>query len=43
MAPLEELTAAYLASCDDESFQSERRDLLHHYAGRPTPLFTLRD
>ena len=39
MAPLEELTAAYLASCDDESFQSERRDLLHHYADRPTPLF----
>lgn len=39
MAPLEELTAAYLASRDDESFQSELQDLLHHYAGRPTPLF----
>jgi len=39
MAPLEELTAAYLSSRDDESFQSELRDLLHHYAGRPTPLF----
>ena len=39
MAPLEDLTAAYLSSRDDESFQSELRDLLHHYAGRPTPLF----
>src|SRR5215218_6243821 len=39
MAPLEELTTAYVASCDDESFQSELRDLLTNYAGRPTPLF----
>jgi tryptophan synthase beta chain len=39
MAPLEELTAAYLASRDDESFQSELRHLLQNYAGRPTPLF----
>ena len=39
MAPLEELTAAYLASRDDQSFQSELQDLLQHYAGRPTPLF----
>ena len=39
MAPLEELTAAYLASRDDASFQSELDDLLQHYAGRPTPLF----
>ena len=39
MAPLEELITAYLASCDDESFQSELRDLLSNYAGRPTPLF----
>ena len=39
MAPLEELTAAYLASRDDESFQSELHDLLHNYAGRPTRLF----
>lgn len=39
MAPLEELTTAYLASCDDESFQSELKDLLKNYAGRPTPLF----
>ena len=39
MAPLEQLTAAYLASRDDESFQSELRHLLENYAGRPTPLF----
>jgi len=39
MAPLEELTAAYFASCDDESFQSELHELQHNYAGRPTPLF----
>src|SRR5215213_6746426 len=39
MAPLEELTAVYLASRDDESFQSELRELLTNYAGRPTPLF----
>ena len=39
MAPLEELTTAYLASRDDESFQSELKDLLSNYAGRPTPLF----
>src|SRR5689334_21447026 len=39
MAPLEELTEAYLASRDDESCQSELRHLLANYAGRPTPLF----
>lgn len=39
MAPLEELTQAYLIAKDDESFQSELADLLHNYAGRPTPLF----
>ena len=39
MAPLEELTVAYLASRDDESFQSELQHLLANYAGRPTPLF----
>jgi tryptophan synthase beta chain len=39
MAPLEELTTAYVASRDDESFQSELKDLLKNYAGRPTPLF----
>ena len=39
MAPLEELTTAYLASRDDQAFQSELNDLLQNYAGRPTPLF----
>ncbi|HKV35267.1 MAG TPA: tryptophan synthase subunit beta, partial [Pyrinomonadaceae bacterium] len=39
MAPLEELTDAYLSSRDDESFQTELQDLLANYAGRPTPLF----
>jgi len=39
MAPLEALTTAYLASKDDQAFQSELEDLLQHYAGRPTPLF----
>src|SRR5689334_18437 len=39
MAPLEELTEAYLASRDDASFQQELQELLQHCAGRPTPLF----
>src|SRR5215467_9871048 len=39
MAPLEELTTAYLASRDDQAFQTELEDLLRNYAGRPTPLF----
>jgi tryptophan synthase beta chain len=39
MAPLEDLTTAYLASRDDQAFQSELQDLLKNYAGRPTPLF----
>ena len=39
MAPLEDLTDAYLARRDDESFQTELQDLLANYAGRPTPLF----
>ena len=39
MAPLEELTAAYLVAREDSSFQTELATLLHDYAGRPTPLF----
>ena len=39
MAPLEELTSAYLTARDDSSFQSELATLLRDYAGRPTPLF----
>jgi tryptophan synthase beta chain len=39
MAPLEELTFAYVTARDDSSFQSELATLLRDYAGRPTPLF----
>jgi tryptophan synthase beta chain len=39
VAPLEELTAAYLSAREDSSFQSELAALLRDYAGRPTPLF----
>ncbi|HEV7684087.1 MAG TPA: tryptophan synthase subunit beta [Pyrinomonadaceae bacterium] len=39
MAPLAELTAAYFSARDDQSFQFELANLLHDYAGRPTPLF----
>ena len=39
MAPIEELEAAYLAAREDPAFQSELADLLHNYAGRPTPLY----
>lgn len=39
MAPLEELTAAYLSARKDPAFESELATLLRDYAGRPTPLF----
>ena len=39
MTPLEDLTTAYLASRDDQSFQTELKDLLQNFAGRPTSLF----
>jgi tryptophan synthase beta chain len=39
MAPLEELTEAYLQAKDDKAFQFELASLLRNYAGRPTPLF----
>lgn len=39
MAPLEELEKAYLWARDDLGFQAELADLLHNYAGRPTPLY----
>ena len=39
MAPLEELTEAYLVAKDDGAFQSELKVLLENYAGRATPLF----
>jgi tryptophan synthase beta chain len=42
MAPLEALTAAYDAARADDEFQIELDQLLHDYAGRPTPLFFAR-
>ncbi len=39
MAPLEELEHAYQAASTDPAFRAELNDLLHHYAGRPTPLY----
>jgi len=39
MAPLEELTAAYLAARADLRFKAEFESLLRDYSGRPTPLF----
>jgi tryptophan synthase beta chain len=38
MSPIEELEEAYLQARDDSAFQAELSDLLHRYAGRPTPL-----
>ena len=39
MSPLEELEQAYQAARQDPAFHRELDDLLHHYAGRPTPLY----
>src|SRR5690348_7741701 len=39
MAPLEELDRAYREASADPKFQAELADLLHNYAGRPTPLY----
>ncbi|HXE89848.1 MAG TPA: tryptophan synthase subunit beta [Terriglobales bacterium] len=39
MAALEELEGAYNRARRDRGFQRRLDDLLHHYAGRPTPLF----
>src|SRR6266498_5401710 len=39
MAPLEELTAAYINAREDPAFGSELGVLLKDYAGRPTPFF----
>ena len=42
MAPLEELERAYNEAQQDPAFAAELQDLLHHYAGRPTPLYFAR-
>ena len=39
VAPIEELTAGYLAARADASFRAELDRLLTHYVGRPTPLY----
>ncbi len=39
MAPLEELEQAYRKAAADSEFHAELNDLLHNYAGRPTPLY----
>jgi tryptophan synthase beta chain len=39
VAPIEELTAGYLAARKDPAFQDELARLLKHYVGRPTPLY----
>src|SRR5271156_5656016 len=39
MAPLEELEHAYELAQKDSGFHAELNDLLHHYCGRPTPLY----
>ena len=39
VAPIEELTAGYLAARADEGFQAELDHLLKTYVGRPTPLY----
>lgn len=39
MSPLEELEQAYAKAKVDPAFETELRDLMTHYAGRPTPLY----
>jgi tryptophan synthase beta chain len=39
MNPIEELRHAYEEAQQDPAFQAELDDLLHNYAGRPTPLY----
>jgi tryptophan synthase beta chain len=39
MSPLEELENTFLDARKDPNFQAELDDLLHNYAGRPTPLY----
>jgi tryptophan synthase beta chain len=39
VAPIEELTAGYLAARADPSFSAELETLFSHYVGRPTPLY----
>jgi tryptophan synthase beta chain len=40
---LEQLEAAFVAAMEDRAFQAELSELLHKYAGRPTPLTRCRN
>jgi tryptophan synthase beta chain len=42
MSPLEELERTFFEARADPSFQAELNELLHTYAGRPTPLYFAR-
>src|SRR6184192_1020936 len=42
MSPLEELEIAYRQAQQDPAFHAELSELLHTYAGRPTPLYFAR-
>jgi tryptophan synthase beta chain len=42
VAPIEELTAGYMAARADAAFRDELDHLLRHYVGRPTPLYETR-
>ena len=42
MAPLEELTSAYHRAVRDRDFSARLTELLEHYVGRPTPLYSAR-
>jgi tryptophan synthase beta chain len=42
VAPIEELTAGYLAARDDAAFRDELDALLTHFVGRPTSLYETR-
>ena len=42
VAPIEELTAGYLAARQDPAFRDELDGLLKNYVGRPTPLYEAR-
>lgn len=42
MSALRELDIAYAQAREDACFAAELGDLLHNYAGRPTPLYTAR-
>ena len=42
MAPLEELERAYRKAVKDRAFSDRLSELLEHYVGRPTPLYSAR-